>query len=247
MSTAIQLHRPLTPQTTEEAWAVSERFAKASICAEAFRGKPADAYMAICYGSELGLAPATALASIAVIKGKPALYAATMHGIILSSPVCKYFVCVKADKKSATYETQRHGSPAPVSKTFSHEDAKAAGLLGGMYSKYPQRMLEARAKSALARDVYPDLLRGLRAYEEIVDDVIDVPSEEFSASPVAAPAPAPGEDDDDGILEAIRLSASFADLEALLPRLRLIDKSDALYARATEEYLAKAAGFEAPQ
>lgn len=249
MTNAIQL----APQTMEEAWNTASRLSKAQIAPEAFRGKPADAYMAICYGSELGLPPATSLASIAVIKGKPTLYAASMVALVLDSPKCVYFSCVEASATSATYETQRVGDPSVQRKTFTQADAKAAGISGGMYSKYPQRMLEARAKSALARDVYPDILHGLSSYEEVADlpdedavvaefaepeAPIDTPSDEFDREASGSLEP---------ILERILECQSLGQLNDLLPELKEIPKGTELFEKATKLFKEIRTSLEARQ
>lgn len=169
MTTAIEKYTPqgLTPQSVSEAQTMAETLAKATIVPEAFRNKPSDVFMAISYGMEVGMSPVTALMGIAVIKGRPTLYAGTMVALVLASGKAKYFRCVSADSNSATYETHRHGDPEPCCKKFSQADAKAAGLAGGMYGKYPQQMLEARAKAWLARDVYPDVVHGMVSSEEM--------------------------------------------------------------------------------
>lgn len=148
---------------------MANTLAKSSLIPEAFRGKPAEVFFAISYGVELGMSPVTALMSISVIKGKPSLAANAMVAMVLSSGKAKYFRCVETGPDSATYETLRIGDPEPSRKTFTQAQAKAAGLAGGMYGKYPQQMLEARAKSYLARDVYPDVLHGMASTEEVMD------------------------------------------------------------------------------
>lgn len=148
---------------------MANTLAKSSLIPEAFRGKPAEVFFAISYGVELGMSPVTALMSISVIKGKPSLAANAMVAMVLSSGKAKYFRCVETGPDSATYETLRIGDPEPSRKTFTQSQAKAAGLAGGMYGKYPQQMLEARAKSYLARDVYPDVLHGMASTEEVME------------------------------------------------------------------------------
>ena len=160
----------LTPNSIHEAESMAELLASSSLVPDHFKGKPSDCFMAIAFGVELGIPPVTALTSIAVVKGKPTLYAATMVALILSSGKCKYFRRIKSDGNTAIYETVRRDDPEPMRYEFSQAHAKAAGLAegkGGMYGKYAKQMLEARAKSYLARDVYPDVLHGLSSYEEI--------------------------------------------------------------------------------
>lgn len=158
----------LVPRSIPEAEAMAKSLASSALVPEAFRNKPADAFMAIAYGLEIGIPPVSALRAVAVIKGKPTLYADAMVGLVLASGKAKYFTCVESDGIKATYETHRIGSPEPVRKSFSLDDAKAAGLLSNAtYKSYPRQMLEARAKAHLARDQYPDLLHGIYSAEEV--------------------------------------------------------------------------------
>ena len=71
---------------------------------------------------------------------------------------------------SATCTAQRRGE-APISRTFSREDAKQAGLLGkaGPWSQYPRRMMQMRARAWVLRDLFPDVIRGLHVAEEAQD------------------------------------------------------------------------------
>ena len=76
---------------------------------------------------------------------------------------------------TATCKTKRKGDPVEVTRSFSIEDAKAAGLLSQnkpTWKLYPRRMLQMRARSWALRDKYADLLKGLQVREE-VDDYID--------------------------------------------------------------------------
>lgn len=124
------------------------------------------ALMIMMAGRDLGLSYTQALRVFHVIEGKPTLSADGMVGVCLQSGACEFFRVV-GDSNSATATTRRRGQPEQ-SCTFTIDDAKRAGLTGkGNWSKYPDRMLKARAKANLARDVYPELLAGLYDPDEI--------------------------------------------------------------------------------
>jgi hypothetical protein len=54
--------------------------------------------------------------------------------------------------------------------TFSMEDAKRAGLARGMYDKYPSVMLYNRAMGMLARQLFPDIIKGAGyTHEELME------------------------------------------------------------------------------
>jgi hypothetical protein len=81
------------------------------------------------------------------------------------------------------------------------DDAKAAGLLGrGPWSKHRAEMLRARAKSNLARLVFPDVLAGVYSPGELGgDEPLQADAVEHVAEVIAepeaqpAPTPAPAE------------------------------------------------------
>src|SRR5690606_11496215 len=69
-----------------------------------------------------------------------------------------------------TYETLRVGEDKPRRCTWTKQMAKDAGLnTKDNWRLFPRAMLAARAKSELARDVYPDVLAGCAAQEEVGD------------------------------------------------------------------------------
>jgi hypothetical protein len=135
-------------------------------------------------GRDLGLSYTQALRAFHVINGRPAMSADGMVAIALGhSDVCEYFTTIETTSERCTVETKRRGSPAAQRLTFTMADAKAAGLSSPNWTKFPAAMLRARAKSSLARDVYPDLLMGL--YDP---DEIEAPAAAPAATVIAAPA-----------------------------------------------------------
>ena len=67
-----------------------------------------------------------------------------------------------------------HGKRADNGDTwteyFSIDDAKKAGLYRGQWLKYPKDMLFARALSRLARQLFPDVIKGCYVQGEIIAD-----------------------------------------------------------------------------
>lgn len=150
---------------------LAARFAKSALIPQDLRAKPDDVFVTLLAGHELGLSPMASLRGIHVIKGKPILTADTMVALVLGSGAAEYFICIDDTDDRATYETKRKDAPHQVQKTWSLADAKRAQLLSNdNWTKNPRAMLRARAKSILARDVYPDVLAG--CYEESEADEI---------------------------------------------------------------------------
>jgi len=174
----------IVPTTIDETALIAARFAKSALVPTEMRGKEGDVFFTIMYGLELGLPPASSMRAISIVKGKPFLDAATSHALCLRHPECEYFRRVpdKCERgKQATFEAKRAGYVDSV--TFTMDDAKAAGLIkdGGGWTKYPDRMLEARARMALARIMFPEKLAGVYCPEEASDfgDAVPPPASAF--------------------------------------------------------------------
>lgn len=144
------------------------QFAAQSGFFPAYKGRPQEAVMAILYGQSLGLAWGQSLLNITVINGRPTLWGDAMLAIVKASSDFEY--CHETfDKanKMAICEVKRHGE-APQVRTFSYEQAQRAGLASkDNWRKYPERMLQMRARAFALRDVFPHLLNGIYMTEEM--------------------------------------------------------------------------------
>ena len=158
-------------------------------------------------GKDLGLSYTQALRAFHVVQGKPVLSADGMVAAVLASGKARYFRTTEKTPERCTVETLRVGDEKPTSYTYTMSDAKAAGLTGkDNWKSHPAAMLAARAKAALARDVYPDVLLGMYDPDEIEggpvrSDVVAVP---------VAPAAEPERVDARPLFDAIE-SATTAD------------------------------------
>ena len=179
------------PRTIDEAVAIAKAFVKTPFAGR--DGMTAEsAFILIARCAELGLSAVQGLCSIHIIKGKPVLSADLMVGLVKSKACCAWFMVVESTNEQAVYETQRVGEPEPTSMMFTIKDAKRAGLLGNPnWTKYPAAMLRARASSALARAVYPDVVGGLYDPDELGGSVVVAPQavEERVAYPVIPSPP----------------------------------------------------------
>lgn len=176
------------PRTIDEAVAIAKAFVKTP-----FAGRDGmtteSAFILIARCAELGLSAVQGLCSIHIIKGKPVLSADLMVGLVKSKACCAWFMVVESTNEEAVYETLRVGEPKPTRMVFTIKDAKRAGLLGNPnWSKYPAAMLRARASSALARAVFPDVVGGLYDPDELGGSVVSAGT--FAdASPSPTPRP----------------------------------------------------------
>ena len=158
-------------QTLELCRQLGNHYSQTGMVPKQYQGKPEDSAVAIQWGMEIGLQPLQSLQNIAVINGSPALWGDALIAIIKGSGQCEYIRSEFDDESmTAIVSTKRKGEPSE-SRSFSMADAKAAGLSGRQtYQQHPKRMLNARARSHVLRDVYADLLRGFQVREIVEED-----------------------------------------------------------------------------
>ena len=158
----------IQPKTLVEAQELARMLAVAQTMPQALQKAPADVLAVMMTGAELGFGPMQSIRAIAIIKGRPTLYADAMSALVQGRrEVCLFFRCVETTDKAATFETHRAGHPEPTRLSYTMQDAATAGLSGQEnYRKHPKQMLRARAISALSRLVYPDLVMGFYTPEE---------------------------------------------------------------------------------
>ena len=159
---------------------------------------PEEACVRMATGMEAGLRPWASLRGVYVFNGRPSLYAEQLVAACVGKPdLCEYFILTESTEERATYTTRRRGAPEPVTMSFSADDAKRARLWGkpGPWTEHPRAMLRARAKTILAREVYPDLLAGIYSPDEISEfdpaAARQVQAEESHPAPAVADAEHP--------------------------------------------------------
>lgn len=201
------------------------------------------ALMILLAGRDLGLSYPQSLRAFHVVSGKPTLSADGMVAVCLGRrEVCEYFRLSAADEKSATAVTKRVGD-VERSYTFTIEDAQRAGLTTGKnghtWKAHPRRMLSARAKAFLARDVFPDLLMGLYDPDEMAETRPEpsAPAARVELEPTIVYDPQARE----AFLDAIAQTESVGSLKALAKSVAnakrdgLISAADAETIRASYE------------
>ena len=149
--------------------------------------KPEAVLVAIQLGAEIGLTPMAALQNTAVINGRPAIYGDAALALVRASGLLVSYKEEEvgeagADTQGYRVTAVRKGEQSAV-ETFTVSDAKRAKLWGkaGPWSDYPKRMLRFRARGYVLRDLFGDILKGLRTVEE----ARDIPSEPVNVTPVS--------------------------------------------------------------
>jgi hypothetical protein len=160
---------PFEPKSVDEMWALAEIYAQSDFVPKDYQGKPANCFVAMNWGKEIGLKPLQSLQNIAVINGRPSLWGDAQLALVRSSPHCEYVLESMDDKGTAICRAKRRNEAEQV-REFSIEDAKTAGLVGkqGPHTQYPKRMRQLRARAFALRDVFTDVLRGIPQTEELL-------------------------------------------------------------------------------
>ena len=155
--------RGLQLQSIEDMYRFARYVVTSGLAPKSFT-KPEQILVAIQSGAELGLTPMRSLKSICVINGNPHIYGDTPLALVKQSNKLEYIKeWYESETETAWCETKRKGEPEPVTRGFSIDDAKTAGLWQkpGPWQQYPKRMLQMRARSWALRDVFPDCLTGI--------------------------------------------------------------------------------------
>ncbi len=202
----------IIPQSIEEVFRVSKGVVQSGLAPDALvkNKSPEEAAMAVAVaimsGAELGLKPMVALRSFTVINGRPALYGDGLINVIRQSGRAEYLRtgCDIRDGKMVGWcEAKRNDTGEEKRVEFSQDDAVRAGLWsetakvrkfkanGESYEKdndspwfrYPQRMLAWRAAGWCLRELFGDVLGGIRDEFEAQEVY------EAEAQPVIAPPP----------------------------------------------------------
>lgn len=194
-ATPTGLGSALIPRSFDEALRFCELVSKSDLIPAEYRGKPANVFIALQHGMELGVSPFQAMQSIAVVNGRPQVYGDLALGLVRASGLLIFIEeTMSADPVNgltATCTVHRRGDPKPISNSFSEKDAKRAGLDSkAVHKQYPGRMLKMRARGFTLRDVFADVLKGLTIRDEF-GETTSVPTVEIT--PIVDPAePAQG-------------------------------------------------------
>jgi 5'-3' exonuclease len=167
--------KQLEPRSMREA----ERLANSMHQARLFSGygTPHAVLSTIMAGRELGFQSVASLRAFHIIDSKHSLAADALRALVLKSGAAKFFRIVERTEKIATWETWRIGDPMAIKLSYTLTQARAAwqkdqkGWDASGWGRHPEDMLSARASAKLARLVYPDVLFGLYAIEELRDDI----------------------------------------------------------------------------
>ena len=139
---------------------LAQSLSKTSFVPRAFQGNAGDATAAIILGDELGLSPLSALRSIYIISGTPALYARTMVALAMSHGH-EVWTESSTDREVVVCG-RRKGSEHTERVVWTVDRARKAGYTSNKkYESDPQAMLYSKAAAEVARKIAPDVLSGV--------------------------------------------------------------------------------------
>ncbi|GGF24619.1 hypothetical protein GCM10011321_15040 [Youhaiella tibetensis] len=261
----------IVPQTFEETWRIARAVLVGGLAPAALvSGKEGDdavsaVAVAIMSGAELGLKPMVALRSFTVINGKPALYGDGLINVVRQSGRVAYLRtgCEERDGRMVGFcEAKRNDTGEDKRVEFSQDDAIRAKLWsdqprvkrfrkdGGSYEvdndspwyRFPQRMLAWRAAGYCLRELFGDVLGGIRDEFEAreiaeADGMRDV-TPSVVVSPPSPPSP-PTFEPDAPIVDESREAATgeqdfdaarfFEDLDTAMAGAHSVDDLEAVW------------------
>jgi hypothetical protein len=168
--------KELAPHYTQ----LAEQLSRSQLVPKAYQGKPADLFIAMAMGYQIGMSVEQSIQAIAVINGKPCLWGDDMLALcmihpdfedIIEEPIYQSSVGTPITGFNCT--VKRRGM-SDYTQPFTLDMARKAGLLAkqGPWTQYPERMLQLRARAFALRNRFPDALKGIKSREE-VEDYID--------------------------------------------------------------------------
>lgn len=164
---------------------LAETLAKSSIVPSHFRGKGADVFACLVLGSELGFQPMQALNSIVMIQGNATLKAQTMLALVKAKcPNSKIVIKLDEQGKGASCFAKRDKDDSDdegylavwnFDKAMKAKFAQSwdkdlkKWVVKHTWEGQPVNMSKWRAISEALRVVFPDVLQGIYATEELED------------------------------------------------------------------------------
>ena len=189
----VALSRPLTD--IDQAWRMANALSKSSLLPSDLRNKASDVLAMILYGQDLGLSPMQAIQGIYVVKGKPQMSAQTW--IALTRRAGHRLSVLEHTVEKCTVEITRGDTGEKHAETSTIADAETARLTGpdSMYTKYPKRMLLARAVTNCCRFICPEIALGFGAEGEYEEPAASPEQALAHAVDARTPEPQAAEDD----------------------------------------------------
>jgi len=141
---------------------------------------------AIMFCRQLGVPPLIGIGQVACIHGKFSAYGSLFTALAQRDPDFGYDEVFYLDEKqekicaenknlnnpawACVVRTQKKGSPFISEFFFTMDDAKEAGIVRNVWTKYPKDMLRFKALARAYRTLYPAALNGVMMAEDLRTD-----------------------------------------------------------------------------
>lgn len=174
---------------------------------------PVQALALMLVAQSEGLHPATAARDYHVIQGRPSLKADAMLAKFQSAGGKVEWLAYTETRCEAVFS---HPQGGKVTVAWTIEMAKAAGLTGkDVWKQFPRAMLRARLISEGIRTIYPAVLCGLYAPEEVAD-MAEVTGPAETTGPDIKPAQKPAQHPTPPVVPAWPELPALAEIKAKL-------------------------------
>ncbi len=202
---------PVMPGNLDGLWKLSDALSRAGILPSHLTDDgraerevvKANVFWIIQCGAELGIPPTQAIMGMAIINDKPCVYGDLLIGKVRSSGKVTYieeWIEGKGDDAVAHCKAKRSDTGEVIERRFSWAEAKNVvqhGKYGdkslvdkNTWQNYPLRMLQHRARGFCLRDLFADVLHGIRSAEEEEDQAFIGPEHAKNITPRPEPAQA---------------------------------------------------------
>ena len=188
---------PIVPTSWGEIVTIASAICRSGMAPKSYLDRQGNAIpdkvaVAMMAGMEVGLTPMASLQSIAVINGTPSLWGDGLMAVIRASGLLEdlqegielddktkmpLMAWCKVKRRGESWKERALTWPEVVRAGWSNKD--------GPWRMTPGRMMTIRVRTWLLRDVFADVLRGLRSAEE-EQDMVDVTAQ---GSVTMAPEP----------------------------------------------------------
>lgn len=173
----------LAPKDSAEDWRIADMMLKSGALPAQFKNVP-QVVMANQFLKAHGFNPISAIKQITIINGSLSLWGDLPKALCDRSGLLEEFKEVLFDKDyneisfenknlhvdvwGAACTVKRKGSDKSITRSFTMDEAKIAGLLtknNSVWKFYPRRMIQFRARSLSLKDTFPDVLSGIAICE----------------------------------------------------------------------------------
>jgi hypothetical protein len=172
-------------------WLSLDTQAKRQLCSDASSatgGKMSPQHVMLCvetFGHLFDFNLYAVIANCYVLSGKPALNADAMVAAVRRSGLMRWMRVSFSDGEKCTIQSARTDEPEDIvhETTVTWAEAEVAGYTRNpSWKRMGKLMLKARAKTALMRDAFPDVVCGIYSPDELADNMRMSDDERYAIS-----------------------------------------------------------------